>query len=1741
MTDLLSIFQDLVEQWGSFLVAKLCLTSTLEGNAQEHKISLVASKSPVFQTGFEISRTAALQNVEMMSKTVELVIFQFHSHSFFPKLFSDLLALMDLIFGSPISEIAKRKNEKALHTDKMVAAEELSEMDKVCIEVFKYLSSTLDAAVTSEGVDLNQIQLESVSVVFNYVEHYLPHSVRANAGKIIASLSASPKHAEMICKMFWERFSSLKKDKDFRNFSTWIDGIMGLQLSLDTPDLVRTSVSFLSSFVTKSKKIERGVLRMKFLACISAVLERICRSENLSECAEVVAKIDEIYQIVLKWSERKKHLVFCLECLGKMMTITYPGFFVKHASQFFEFLYKVTKSEKGQVQVLEIMLDVFKNMPKEYYVDNAAELKTNVEQHLLRLFFSTKTKIKKPKFVEREQNELVIQVLVQIGLKSMSLIIDFIKSMFSDAAQEENPAGRMRCLAVLAELVRAKPDEVETFNNDLFPFIQPMLLGTSPNKDEIEFAVLTFPVIHPEDGEVLASIANALFELAIGDNPQVGSSAFLALTSYVEKLVTVEKNTTVPLELMSKLMENMATHKKIDIALRLPYLYGLLNSFSVAMGKDLEKLKRLSSPTFKAEDWKKFRESMDQALFPLLVYPDKEIVKSVGEIEQLCLSEAIFELDKSCISAPLSLPQACADVTGSDYLPAAKALQEKNPQLMKRLFASTVTLWKEHANDLSDTFLAKIINLLAVTARVEYDLTGFFEELFNCLKKEATDARVLQALQLLTPVLLVSLVGDLKIWLGSVGLDPVRFWRPLTNLYYAIATRPEFPQLLADEVKLLDAFETYIGTLWKSPHKFGSKESYLDCEKSMKVMALYVLHSPAHFSRIVSKSQNTFTQFLCALQGFIKFKEAAMFSPTLIETFLYTWTIVFEYAKLDNYNVFTKFMKWLGRLDTFCAAKETCQVLLVKVLTILLEKNPVLLHLYFKNSCLKDGNFVSKFLLAMANVFKRREADFAQAFEKGTVYLLAAALLNLRNDHALARQAADKLMSILISSGVSIFAGEVQTELMMSLTSYSPAGYVTQAQHFVSFIGKSLKPDAAVELFQIIASDLQLVEIPQAPILNALDIILPSVVENCSSDASTRILLKLSAHANLGDTETAIEIRRMWDHYLDLISAEAANSLMLYVFDHTVNQPDLKSMETSVGINVLIFIFFKHPKMITDLLLPILCTYDRTIPSDVKEFLAYLETPEVDFSVSKKEVIACNALSQMLLLIEDKSLFDELFLSRLPQLTFYAILMFDNDQFLIGPFHPLLDCILDAALFRFATSQEQFTKNLQTLQSANLVQRAASLDIEYQVTTDLTHSKHMLCYDQNAICAVSEILGQADPDFHTKFFNLLLANGFKVKTCDREIEPFLMIMALNREMTTETLFRILLFAVHAFTHDRKDLLDSIADIVRQRLMSPDLGETTFHDEVVPVLIVFLLYLSLDCRRSLSIHIIRVLGELGQKVCTLEAKEDVAKELIQFLEQYGGGEYVASLFVRFIADASTFGDPSVSDIIGSLYQLSRVQSFATGSPYDWCMLLALLTDGVRYFTAKCTARHVEPVIHVDGLDWSDVHAFGAFLSEHFSDPRQQSFVFQYVGSLFKTFKSSDLGRDTAAMQILNEFIACAHPRLEASLRDSVIRTALLMSFSSDDLGVNEAARVIAGLMSGQGKVSDNLLSIPDIGPQFREVTLRPIGHYQATKRRAVEQGSLPQFKLFQLIEASSVGIVDTLYCYISTHLISVLGQ
>jgi hypothetical protein len=172
-------------------------------------------------------------------------------------------------------------------------------------------------------------------------------------------------------------------------------------------------------------------------------------------------------------------------------------------------------------------------------------------------------------------------------------------------------------------------------------------------------------------------------------------------------------------------------------------------------------------------------------------------------------------------------------------------------------------------------------------------------------------------------------------------------------------------------------------------------------------------------------------------------------------------------------------------------------------------------------------------------------------------------------------------------------------------------------------------------------------------------------------------------------------------------------------------------------------------------------------------------------------------------------------------------------------------------------------------------------------------------------------------------------------------------MALTNHLTTQWIYHLLLFAVFSCTNNRTELVDLLVEIIRQRLLSDTLGPDTFAQEVVSVIAIFIRCLSLDCRRVLSMHIVRILADVCHKVGTLESKASISRELNKFLASYQGDDYVVPLFLCFLIDLVTFGDQLVTDRVRGLYELVMVMEQAT-TEYNWCRLLALVVDGLRFF-------------------------------------------------------------------------------------------------------------------------------------------------------------------------------------------------
>ncbi|OHS96820.1 hypothetical protein TRFO_09703 [Tritrichomonas foetus] len=1718
-------FTLICNQWATTLTAKLCIASSKDQASLDKIISQRVTKlssnhevTEALNSGLQLTRTHTPEQINMISESAESMILQLHSDEIFPRLFSNIFSLAHLVLTSIIDKSSRTK--QALHTDQIVQEEKLSELDQLMCDTFVYLSSILDAAVQSHKLStVSQIDLRLIEYIFHYVDHTLPNTVRASAGKIMCALSASPKHCQAISDYFWKAFNACKKDDEFRNFSSLIDGIMDLQLSLATPELAEAAIQFLACFTTNVKKVERGVLRMKFLAALSSIIKKLCSYSVAANHAEFNRLMMEIWGVVVKWSTRAKHTVFCLEFLQKMSAVMSANFFIaEHGKQLFSLLFKAVKDTKCDVEVLKIIRDAFANVHELYYDGHFAEFHDIIEGGLNHALFKVSSSHHIPKFKAPEQLDLIVEIYTEIGKKKFLPVVDLCRAVFKEQDPVESKTQRLICIRSLGNLAKAIPDVLVEYNDELYQYIQPMLLTTTPNPEETKYALLTFPLIYSPDDSMLAQTSQVIFEMSLNDPDGVESQPFQSIINYIEKLVSFKCNPLTVINYCHTLTKLIVTLPKEEIHKKLDYLLGIITAFNNTLTKQSDNLREITNHSFAlgVTDWIDFRTKLDEALLTLLVYQDDSIVKKAKEIELLFLKDALAQLDQICLPQPVyNVCNLINDTTG-DIIRQLPSLSKSNSKIFEDIFDALILSWKDNFSRFEKPYRGRYLILMAALARPNcHQLKMFLEEIFIIFKKMPTYQATSTAIDLLTPSLWVNVLNELQSWMASVGLTIPNFWVQYTNIYYAISNNPNFSEALGKDAKLVEHMERYIASLWHKKQDPESQGFYTTLEKTLKIIISYVSQSPNHFSHVLEPKPEAYGEFLDSFRDAIHFEFSEKFTSTFLETYLKTLEVIFHYSSFSNPAIFDDFCAWMEILSAQAKTNEQIQQMVVKVMEICLSQNPSFLENYFKNAVTPFGLFASQLLLAITNVYVKNPDTFEEKFENGNAVVLATVLLHLRNDDPLPRQAAAKLMCILIAKS-HIFTSEPPTYLMMSLTSHSPSGYVTQASHFINFASKNITSKLAASVFQIFASNFKKMLDFQQQLLLMLATFLKLFVVECPVDKAVTILLRLTAQSDFNDPEISGNVSLLWLQYFSLVDKDLYSAIINAIFSTAAAQENLKSVETFSAINALVYAFEASPEDACKALFEPLMKYNRKVPKNYDDFVKLVSKPTVDFVVTREEIVAANVLSQIILSIESKEVFEKLVVPRLAPLMFFAAMMHDQDEFAITPFHPLFDAILNTALFRFANTSKLFTSNLERVQAANLVLRASSLNQQYEIfvgSSSSSSSKHIIAYDQNAVKTFTELLCQLDPNFKHNFFNIVLANTFVVTDNDRTMEPFLILMALIEEFDTKNVFNMMLFSVCAFKNKRGDIVDSIIDIVKQRMLSESLSEEAFAKEAASIISCFILFLSLDCRRSLSIHVIKIISEICTRVMKLSAKIKVSQELSSFLNKFGGDEYIASLFVKFVEETQTLGEQSIDDVITCLVAVSNVISIISGDEFNWCFIFAVLLEGYRHFLAVLGQRPTKDLI--PNIPISRVDMFADYLAINIDDARMRHFVVEFFVSSMKSFKFIDLHKDNVAMMIISAFLIKTEIKLNPNLFDNLVKMSLLLSITADESGKAEAAHLLKYLINHTNHpVDSKFYSYAELRPKLVETTLKPIGYFTPHKKMSIDKECLPSCRIFR---------------------------
>ena len=1724
--------KDISDQWCILLAARMCNSFQLSVNEMTSRVDTVSSKMTntdlvtILKKGLKMSTTNTPEQIQLMSDTVECLIMQFHNHPNFCKIFSSLMKTTHELINIPIQTDAPQK-QKALHTDQIVNEEAISDFAKLECSAFHYLSSFLLSAAKCESINFDPINLDIVNIIFHYLKHDQPNAVRACAGDILSALSSSSRHCQIIVDMFWQQFGSCKKDDDFRNFSSWIDGVQKLHLGLSPEPLEKVSLQFFTNVVENSKKIERGVLRMKFLDSLHAMMATINSSEESKTHDKYIEIQNQVWEMAIKWSTKSKHTSFCYSFLCHMLSISSANFYIKHCLQFAELITKYAKN--GDVDMLKLIVEFIKDTPEEYYKSRFDDFTKMLQTYIMPFLFTGSEKKRCPRFAQPDQLLIVNQILVEVGKKQMMTVVDFARTVLGvEEPNNDHKRVRLICIQVLADLAGQMPEDLEKFNQQLFPLLEAVLLGTNPElAEEVQYAIPTFPLIHSVNEEKLNQLIELIFKISLGDDI-ASQKAMSSFTNFIQKIVTFKFCAKSITTFVAKLLDEIETVNSVDSLHYMLYLNNILTSYAIMLDNVADIPAELNGSKLQKEDWNKMRIALDVRMLMFLLSSESAVSTNAYTIFKTLREQSLQKMDEACGYSNV-LSQYISEIKeGSDYVKDTKKIIEYAPEFAPKLFAAILELWEKKKGQLEAQNSSKVFYFMAsLISKDTPEFKRFVTDIFQLLADNPSSSDATHALSLVDFALVPSIASAIDPWTKQTGRQN-NFWSQTTTIMHSIATRDKFAEAIPNLPELIKLYEAFINKIIAQPAP-KTQDQFVIVEKCLRVLTVIAKVSPNHLENVI-QSDEASEKFINALLSMASIDSIKFFTNTYPETYLLALKATFEYTKFPV-NLQKTLTIWLSQFIRRYEQKEQIQAYIVQVLTVLLQHNTNLLYYLFTLTYTNIDIISSHAILAIANVFSIRD-DFFEEYEKGAAILLATVILHISSVNVLSRQAAHKLLCLLLTKEKTIFTETAPRTLVMAITSHSPSGFMTQASHFVSFASQSVKPELAREFFSIFANDLSKMEQPQNPILSSIFAFVPVIIKDCNPQEVVTTALKLTTCCKLDEASTSSAVSRLWQALFDNFKdgqPEVAPQIIELIFNFGLEHDNLKCKDTQVAILILVAIFQVFPRETSDFILPILTIYDIALPDGIENFLAFIGAAEYSTVPPPKEILAANTLSQILLLISDRELFTELFSKKLPALLFYAIINYHLDEFMIGPFRPLLDTLLDAGLFRFSKDNKMFSQNLAALQEANLINCATSLDQQFQIIT-VPPAKKMLAYDNEAVIRMTTLMCQNDPQFKHDFFNLVLANAVQVKSPDRCIELLIMMIALKDEMSTRSIYYLLLFTLYSLKNNRSELMNALVDNIHYRLISEKCDADAFSREAIPVVIIFLLYISIDFKRSFSIHLMRILTDVCKKIVESDIAESASEELNKFFEKWRGDEFISSLFVKYVADLMTLGDENCKYIIQCLFQLSNLIGIK-GSKNNWCLLFAVLIDYVRSQIAELSKRPIKPELHIDGLKYTAID-LAEYLRDTFEDKRQREFVILFDIALYKSFKCNDLHKDVVVMTQLNEFLVATDFKMDPSLTDTVLKIITLVNLTSDKEGRQAASSVIYQIVSKiLFKIRETSMSLVKMQPQVVPCTRKVIGYYVSEKGFTVKQDSMPPVFLFQFSATENQPIIDMMWDYI----------
>lgn len=1552
--------------------------------------------------------------IDMLLEAVECSIFEFFKEIYFINIFSDIILCVysSVTVGFVLSRSDNKK--KSLHTTEILKNKKLNKLQSLLCDTFEFISRFVDHAKQNKKSDLSVINPSIISKIFYFMGYEQPNQVRLCTGNIISALSEDENVSRHIVELFWKSFANCKKDNEYRNFSSWIDGLIETRFSYETPTQKKLVLDFFKTFLDFGNKIEKGALKIKFLELILSVAHKLCVDKNVVD-DKLCGIFTAVFNLVMKWSTISKHSKFCYSFLLRIVTIISPEFYMLNHPKIFELVCKYIKC--GDPEMLEIIADFIKKSALFGQTSINENLRKQLSGMLVPSLFNKVDKKPSLRFKEPNQVKGIINILTQIGMCDIDYF-SYLINIFLGQNSEDSSLLKSICISSISTLSELYPDIIASKSSDLGFVLENIILYRNDiREDEIISAVKTFPLIHNNNDKDLAQVSQVLFGYTMSNNPNLSSASIKSLEDYISGFVSLTSNALIPMNFLKKLLDELYSFSIDEVKKKLILVERITSAFILCLsrGNNDPGVILQGKCSLTESDWVVFRINIDIDFFPLLFCTDKDVRLMVSKISLMFENKYIKELDKVCDKGiHYFLSQWLTDINMLDFdiVDHINLVLTKSSESSEIYFKKGFELLKYKRSMIKNLNSTKLFCMTCGLANCNPTaISDFFEEIYRNDDPQIMD--ISKALPFLDENIWCKLLLDLNQWKAS---SSTKHHAQYVYVYYLISKQKDFVRILQSNRKLSEIYERYLITFWKSTdihaHEIATNE------RSLYILQVFTENSKDRLSRVLDNEKGSFRVFLQSLISLSDIQYAPEFTNTYVDTLLSTLDTLFRYYKFEDNEMFYNFYKWIVEIVATFSAKERCHILFVQLLSTILINNQFLLNVYFDCTLLHIDTVSSAFILAFASFFESKKGMFKDDNFKSIILRLI--ITHIRSNLLLSRSAIVKIICLSILDKRLIFVEGAPPSLPMPISPHKYISYMDYSDIFVDYIANYVSPRIIYNIIKFISENAQKFDQRLEEIFYEIKQFIPILVNECFYDRLITDLIVLFSYSNYRKFSVSCIIDEIWTIFFQTLKGKSNLDIMFIIkkiFDYT-NTIDIKSnmmVSSTLAIDAM-FQYFKNE--VSLYLFSIFKTFSISLPENVCECFVLLNNNSNN-DYENEEIIGYIFLNRVIHHIHEMDEFVSSFPENAHILLYVAIMLHQKKEYVVHSSSTLLEKILSMTTLLISDGTNNYSSNLSSLIYGDLVKGSNDCSIQYSFSNE-SRNDQMNFHENSTIKSLIAIFCNYYPSFKEKFIHIVFANMFrKPNTLN---DSLTIVLSLVDDFTTKHVHLISLFLVYVLRTSSFYLYDTLIEIICHIIESGKITEDRIKEESVPLISLLLISLSLDLSKSLILRIIILIGDLFSYLSKYTCVNIISLNILKCIGNSKNDEYICSLILTYFTKGVSIADECFCKLIPAIYQVSSFFASSCGEN-NFILLLAYVMDYLHY--SIVSSRNGE-YFNKD-IECETTEEFVDKISKVFCDEYYITFLLNFCCSILNNQYIIDMGIDT----VILKFLSCLILRTEYS--------------------------------------------------------------------------------------------------------------